>query len=260
MINSKLIVHKELHISDASAEMPFDRAITYLKASYLADVKLRYPPYSHPHMELITAEELALVRVQAGDKIHGTDNSPVYYYGCWVNNSYIYRPDNFVFVTRGRANILLNHAEAITRAYEQKREAYVHPNDLNQLEILARDDPEEASQTGVLLLHRDNLPDKLESTKLGEDTLTCFLFGSRNTASQYGAYLMKHGKQSITHCTVQESHIKDKKHRGLSLGRMLAMEGFSTGFGLFADYHWHANNPSRGRVFGVGYSYPEKTQ
>ena len=238
-VMKELIVPSEMYVSSASHELSFD--------SVLACLDKKVPGKS---LALITAKELALARMYAGK------DTDVYYYGTWTNNSYVYGPGDFLFITCGRANnFVVERAEAIQRAYEQNREAYLDPAIMSRLELLAQDDPEDAFQTGVLRVHRSVVPSEFKATQLGKDVLSYFLFGGEIIARQYGAYLISHDKKTISHSLVHPDHAHDAKHRGLSFARPLHIEGFSMGFCMSAEYTGFSNPNARGRVFGVYFSH-----
>jgi hypothetical protein len=140
---------------------------------------------------LITAEQLAAAR------IHGkAEQKPLY--GTVVvgeNANYGNTKAGEILIATQPLNVMLKNMDAVRDAHSQGLDYHLSPETYSILRELAKADPEEAMNSGVLALQRKQILD-VPSNRLGEHPLTQFLF--RSQAEKYGHWLQERGVETIT--------------------------------------------------------------
>ncbi len=143
---------------------PFDQGITHLHAQGL---------------ELVTARELA--------EIHLMRSSCIYRFApSWIAESFVYIPNGDILVAAREQNPLLHFSQDATRCHSLECEFYLSDTLFKSLFERAQSDVDQALTTGVLLLRKETLPEKISFEKFGEEPLTRFLF--RDLAADYGHF------------------------------------------------------------------------
>lgn len=177
-------------------------------------VELRKPDESRqkPSLELITAEQLAIIRIRDGLA------SPFSTQGTWVAENYNYgkgRAAEIVIASASLNPILKQPVEA-TNAHRQNKEFYLTDAVWKQLRAVAESDPYKAMKSGALLVRRKDLKSEIPVEAFGETPETVFLF--REQAQAYGNWLGVQGIKTVPQYSANADYAKKQPQ---SFGRAL---------------------------------------
>ncbi len=201
----------------------FDTGITALKGQKL---------------EIYTAAELARLRIQAGPEHSVSTN------WSWVGEGYVYMPNGDILIASRKYNPLIPNARAATKAHREDKEFFLEDKVAAALRDRAQKDPNEAAQSGVLLLRRKKVMAEYQTNCLADEAVPVFLFGDQ--ARPYGAFLRAQGISSIPHYIVEVGYAKKQEQ---AFGRAFAVDGLlgrSQLSGYYVDLHG-----VNGRIGGV---------
>lgn len=193
-----------------------------------------------PSLELITAEQLAIIRMRDGPA------SPFSTQGTWVAENYNYGNGRGadIVIASGSFNPLLKQPVEATSAHQKGKEFYLDDAVWKQLRSVAESDPYKAINSGALLVTRESLRPEIPVEALGETEETIFLF--RGQAKVYGDWLKKQSISSVPQWTIDAAYASGQ-HR--SFGRALWVRNLGGWSGLVGGNHvLHIND---GRVRGV---------
>lgn len=215
-----------------SQDGPFDAGIA----------ELRRPDESRqkPSLELITAEQLAIIRMR---------DSPVSLFsveGTWVAENYNYcnGRNAEIVIASGSLNPILKQPVEATSAHLRGKEFYIDDAAWKQLRGVAERDPYKAMKSGALLVMRNDLKSEIPVEALGETPETVFLF--REQAKAYGNWLKAQGISSVPQWTAKVGYAKKQDK---AFGRALWVHDLSGRSGLNGgSYDLHLD---LGRVRGV---------
>lgn len=159
---------------------------------------------------LIAAEQLALIRMSDGPK------RPFSKEGTWIAENYNYATNGDILIASGDYNPLLRSPAEAARAHRQGKEFYLDAKALDGLLKAAKEDPEEAVKTGVLLLRRKDVTTEIPTPQLAESPVCLFLF--RSQAKAYGEWLSAQGVESVPQWVVPQDYASKQPR---SFGRTL---------------------------------------
>ncbi len=166
-----------------------------------------------PSLELITSEQLAIIRMRDGPA------SPFSTQGTWVAENYNYGDgkDAEIVIASGSLNPILKHPVEATNVHSQGKDFYfTDVASWKQLRDVAESDPYKAMKSGALLVTRKALKSEIPVEALGETPETVFLF--REQAKAYGNWLKEQGISSVPQWTADAGYAKT---RGNAFGRAL---------------------------------------
>ncbi len=145
-----------------------------------------------PDLKLITGEQLALARVHGGSKYL---ESPLSRHSTFVDAYGVYLNDDDIMIATGKHNLMLKRLEDVAAAHGKGLEFYLNTKEVRELMKVASPDPGDARKSGVLLLNRNSVPEKIPYNALEQLALTNFLLG--DAAKDYGYWCNKQGVTEI---------------------------------------------------------------
>ncbi len=194
-----------------SQDGPFDKGVAALRENGL---------------ELITAEQLAIIRIRASPASHFSTQ------GTWVAENYNYgngRDTDIVIASAGLNPILEQPVEA-TNSHSQGKEFYLSDAAWKQLRSVAESDPYKAMKSGALLVTRKNLKTGIPVEAFGETPETVFLF--RGKAKAYGNWLKTQDIKIVPQVTANADYAKTQEN---AFCRALWVPNLGYGSGLGGD-------------------------
>lgn len=159
--------------------------------------------------ELWLPEQLAAIRMAA--KGHVNDYRNNYSgQGSWVAAEYCHdnKTGDILIAKRPHMTILKNLKQA-TDAHREDREFYIPTEAWTELQDLAKENPEDAMKTGVLLVRRKNVKEDIDTGRLAEEAVTYFLFAKE--AKPYGIWLSGNHIKSMPQLTVGAGYAKKQE-------------------------------------------------
>lgn len=159
-----------------------------------------------PSLELITSEQLAIIRIRGGPA------SPFSEQGTWVAENYNYGNDRCaeIVIVSADLNPILKQPVEATSAHRQREEFYLDAAAWKRLRDVAESDPYKAMENGALLVTRKALKPEIPVEAFGETPETVFLF--REQATNYGNWLKAQGIKTVPQWTADADYAKKQKN------------------------------------------------
>ena len=160
-------------------------------------------------LELITARELA--------EIHSIKPPHTYLFPIsWIAESFVYLSNGNILVTTREQNPILQFPQEATQQHSEESEFYLSDRVLKDIFERAQTDVDQALITGVLLLKKETLPEKIPFEQFSQQPLTRFLF--RELAAEYGQFRSKfsHKPYASIHVFRPNSQLFPLPHRSLT--------------------------------------------
>lgn len=193
-------------------------------------------------LELITAEQLAILRICDKRMLNSE---------CLVAESYNYDPNGDILISSGKYNPVLRSPEAAVNAHRNRQELFPSDDLWELLRDLAKTNPEDARKTGVLLVPRASLQERIPVGSLQDVPETYFLFG--NNAVHHGRWLKSNRVTDVEQKVAGADYAKEQNR---PFSRILGIYGYWNNSALVGDAKYF-NLSHDNRMFGIRHMPPD---